>query len=176
MVALLTALRKHDINSPGGGTPPPVGSWQNPGYSVAITDPEAQQARAEYEAEEEAKRLKKLNGGAAKPETMTDSDNVPGDFAATAKLATQLGQWRKAAAGSKTTAVSIDHHSLPAQDQWQKAGRMADESQPGYIGVYELGENVNTRYRSTITRRTVSDTNIRTLVQPPLSYRPRPGG
>ncbi|KAK0941529.1 hypothetical protein LTR29_006908 [Friedmanniomyces endolithicus] len=68
MCALLAALRKHDISSPGGGGPPPVGSWENPGYSVAITDPDAMEARNRYEASEEAKRQKKLGVSGPPPE------------------------------------------------------------------------------------------------------------
>ncbi|KAF2174553.1 hypothetical protein K469DRAFT_490552, partial [Zopfia rhizophila CBS 207.26] len=47
LCALLTALRKHSITSPGGGGDPPVGSWENPGYSVTVMEEEAQRARAE---------------------------------------------------------------------------------------------------------------------------------
>ena len=67
MCALLAALRKHDISSPGGGGPPPVGSWENPSYSVAITDLEAIETRVKYEASEEAKRQKKLGGERPSP-------------------------------------------------------------------------------------------------------------
>ncbi|PVH90138.1 hypothetical protein DM02DRAFT_684941, partial [Periconia macrospinosa] len=69
LCALLAALQKHSICSPGGGGPPPVGSWENPGYSVTIADEEAQGARTAYEEREEAKRLKKLNADASIPNT-----------------------------------------------------------------------------------------------------------
>ncbi|KAK0326315.1 hypothetical protein LTR82_003062 [Friedmanniomyces endolithicus] len=62
MCALLAALRKHDISSPGGGGPAP-----NPGYSVALTDVDAIEARNKYEAVEEAKRQKKLGGERPSP-------------------------------------------------------------------------------------------------------------
>ncbi|KAH9203836.1 Mechanosensitive ion channel-domain-containing protein, partial [Leptodontidium sp. 2 PMI_412] len=61
LCAILTALRKHSISSPGGGDAPLVGSWENPSYSVTITDEEAQGARAAHEAKEEEKRMEKLN-------------------------------------------------------------------------------------------------------------------
>jgi hypothetical protein len=77
LCALLAALRKHSISSPGGGGDPPVGSWENPGYSVAITDNEAQEARAAYEAKEEEKRLKKLNADG--PKTLDEKTTTSGD-------------------------------------------------------------------------------------------------
>ncbi|KAI4761457.1 hypothetical protein E4T52_06394 [Aureobasidium sp. EXF-3400] len=117
MCALLSALRKHDIKSPGGGGPPPVGSWENPGYSVAVTDAEAQEARAKYEAEEEAKRLKKLNEHALKPNTKRNPDKKPDEFAAAASVVTHLGKWRKAATQPKDDVFSSAYNSVTAQEQ-----------------------------------------------------------
>jgi hypothetical protein len=60
MCALFTALRKHGIKKPWGGKPPDAGSWENPAFSVTVTGEEAAKARAEWEAREEADRLKKI--------------------------------------------------------------------------------------------------------------------
>ncbi|KAG9563621.1 hypothetical protein KCU71_g6667, partial [Aureobasidium melanogenum] len=117
MCALLSALRKHDIKSPGGGGPPPVGSWENPGYSVAVTDIEAQEARAKYEAEEEAKRLRKLNEHALKLNTKRNPDKKPDQFAAAASVVTHLGKWRKAGTQPKDDVFSSAYNSVTAQEQ-----------------------------------------------------------
>ncbi|KAG9669215.1 hypothetical protein KCU99_g7523, partial [Aureobasidium melanogenum] len=117
MCALLSALRKHDIKSPGGGGPPPVGSWENPGYSVAVTDAEAQEARAKYEAEEEAKRLKKLNEHALEPNPKRNPDKKPDEFAAAASVVTHLGKWRKAATQPEDDVFSSAYNSVTAQEQ-----------------------------------------------------------
>lgn len=60
MCALFTALKKHAINKPCGGKPPDPGTWENPAYSVTVTGEEAAKARAEWEAREEADRVKKM--------------------------------------------------------------------------------------------------------------------
>jgi len=59
MCALFTALKKHSIMKPWGGKPPDAGSWENPAFTVTITGDEAQRAREEWEAREEADRVKK---------------------------------------------------------------------------------------------------------------------
>jgi hypothetical protein len=148
MVALLTALRKHDIQSPGGGGPPPVGSWENPGYSVNITDTEAQEARARYEAEEEEKRLKKLNGDTRGPEEQKASDSVPRKFAATARLVTHFGTSRGMAAKSPTSGLSKKGDSFGTREELQaRAAEMDEESELGDTGAYELEVGVNRRHR-----------------------------
>jgi hypothetical protein len=102
----LKALRKYSISSPGGGDNPPVGSWENPGYSVTISDEEAQEARAACEAREEEKRLKKLIVDASKPpdESNTNTSDkgppTPGlsnPFADDANVLLEAEKWRKAA-------------------------------------------------------------------------------
>lgn len=60
MCALLTALKKHSISKPWGGKPPDTGSWENPAYSVTLTDVEAREARERWEAGEEKDRAKKM--------------------------------------------------------------------------------------------------------------------
>ncbi|KAF7512368.1 hypothetical protein GJ744_001936 [Endocarpon pusillum] len=66
--ALLAALRKFSISAPGGGGEPPVGSWENPGYSVTVSDEEALAARDAWEKREEEKKAKQLNPDAFPPE------------------------------------------------------------------------------------------------------------
>ncbi|KAJ8108042.1 hypothetical protein OPT61_g8447 [Boeremia exigua] len=60
MCALLTALKKHSIKKPFGGKPPDAGSWENPSFSVSVTEEEAARARADWEAREDADREKKM--------------------------------------------------------------------------------------------------------------------
>jgi hypothetical protein len=60
MCALMTALKKHSISKPWGGKPPDAGSWENPAYTVTLTDTEAREARERWEAEEEKDRAKKM--------------------------------------------------------------------------------------------------------------------
>jgi hypothetical protein len=106
----LTALRKYSIRSPGGSEYPPVGSWENPGYSVTITDEEAQEARAACEAREEEKRLKKLIANASKPRDESDTNTsdkgpiTPGlsnPFTDDANVLPEAEKWRKAASTVK---------------------------------------------------------------------------
>jgi hypothetical protein len=106
----LKALRKYSISSPGGGDHAPVGSWENPGYSVTITDKEAQEARAACEAREEEKRLKKLTVDTPKPqdESITNtSDKGPpthglsSPFTDDANVLPEADKWRKAASTAR---------------------------------------------------------------------------
>ncbi|KAK7179450.1 mechanosensitive ion channel [Paraphaeosphaeria sporulosa] len=60
MCALFTALKKHSIKKPWGGKPPDAGTWENPAFSVTVTGDDAARARAEWEAREEADRVKKM--------------------------------------------------------------------------------------------------------------------
>jgi hypothetical protein len=56
MCALVLALRKIPIYAPGGGNEP-LGGPTNPGYSVAVSDSEAKEARDKAKEAKEAKRL-----------------------------------------------------------------------------------------------------------------------
>lgn len=56
MCALLASLRRIPIAPPGGSLPP-LGGPANPSYSVTISDADAIAARANHDAEVEAKRL-----------------------------------------------------------------------------------------------------------------------
>lgn len=178
MCALLSALRKHDIKSPGGGGPPPVGSWENPGYSVAVTDAEAQEARAKYEAEEEAKRLKKLNEHALEPNPKRNPDKKPDEFAAAASVVTHLGKWRKAATQPEDDVFSSAYNSVTAQEQSYDSAvqSTAIEQHSDYPEDYGANTEEDDVYQSRASWRTMDDGSTRLLAQPLPSYQRRTGG
>ncbi|KAG9959722.1 hypothetical protein KCU61_g7181, partial [Aureobasidium melanogenum] len=179
MCALLSALRKHDIKSPGGGGPPAVGSWENPGYSVAVTDAEAQEARAKYEASEEAKRLKKLNEHAlepyTKPDTKLDPEKKPDEFAAAASVVTHLNKSREAATQPKDDVFSSAYNNVTAQEQSyvSAAQSTAVKQHSDYPEDHGADTEEDDLYQSRASWRTMDDGSTRLLAQPLPSYQPQ---
>jgi hypothetical protein len=85
MCALVLALRKVPIYCPGGGTEP-LGGPANPGYSVAVSDAWAAEARDQAGQKKESKRLVPTTTTQAPPGDKQFEDTLSPETAAAAAL------------------------------------------------------------------------------------------
>jgi small-conductance mechanosensitive channel len=76
MCALLSAMRKVPIAGPGGDGPV-AGTLQNPNYAVSIPDEVAHAARAQFDADKDAKRLFPKNGNSVREAVSSGLDLLP---------------------------------------------------------------------------------------------------
>lgn len=194
----MTALRKHSVSSPGGGGDPPVGSWENPSYSVTTTDKEAQDARAAHQAKEEEKRMNKLNADGPKSDgtsTTTSaeippSETLPFTVDDAVNVHLKAGKWRKAASAVREKRGGehpnpSSSSSYPRTDEdasfrsttqaaWDASGARYHEREPGRLSADDE-ETFNLSGHQEMGRppphRTPSDaSSTRALIQPPTSY------
>ena len=113
MTALLAAIKRVPINSPGGGGDPALGSHSNPAYSVAVTDDYAMSSRELSKKETESKKLANIRKQQqAEAEEKADVVRIEPSLLAPAVNSLVKRSDTSGATGRRGSAMSVPRRSL----------------------------------------------------------------